>query len=85
MNKLDQIQASIDEVAAVQTEQHFTLIEHTRRSAANEARLDVMEQIGVEFTNHLQALRGALTAFKYMAAALTLTGVLIQIYQYYKG
>jgi len=84
-DKLDQLQDSIDEIASVQVEQKYILIEHQRRSAANEARLDVMESIRDEFHQHISQLRGAITAFKWIGSILTISVVLTQLITYIRS
>ena len=84
-DKLNQLQETLDEISGVQTEQHYTLVEHQRRSAANEARLHVMENMYVEFTNHMSQLRGGLTAFKWIGGILTVFLVIVQLLNLYKG
>ena len=84
-DKLRDIQDSLDEIVAVQTEQHYTLVEHQRRSAANEARLHVMENMYQEFTQHMSQLKGGITAFKWIGGSLTVLLVVIQLMNLYKG
>lgn len=84
-DKLNRLQDSLDEITAVQTEQHYVLSEHMRRTAANEARLHVMENMYQEFTDHMSQLRGGITAFKWIGGALTVLLVVVQLLNLYKG
>jgi len=83
--KLETLQDSIDEISSVQVDQKYILADHMRRSAANEARLDVMEDIRADFIKHMNQLRGAIMAFKWVGGALTLSVVVIQLIVYMKG
>ena len=83
--KLKDIQDSLDEIVSVQTEQHYTLAEHMRRTAANEARLHVMENMYQEFTQHMSQLKGGITAFKWIGGSLTVLLVVVQLMNLYKG
>ena len=83
--QLKDIHGSIDEMGAVQTEQHYILVEHQRRSAANEARLFVVENFYTDFKIHMAQLAGAIKLLKWMGGMATISLVIFQLIPYLKG
>jgi len=81
--QLKDMHGSIDEISAVQMEQHYILIEHQRRSAANEARLFVVESFYEDFKDHMAQLAGAIKLFKVIVATGSVALLVTELYNYF--
>lgn len=79
--EIEDIKKSIHTISTTLLKQHFTLVEHVRRSVASENRLDLLEEFHKEFTVHLAEVRGAITFAKVLAWAVGVFLVAAQVYQ----